>query len=208
VLLRLSSLALTGMVTLLRLLPMSSTDKDTHSSSCSTSSTNHALGHRAFLSALLHRLPRPTLRSLCLIVSPDTILRWHRDLLRRHQARVPTPTAGTTAHHPQHPLARPATGSRQPELGLPPRPRRTRDSDNHRSPFPGLGDTHGQRHRTRAPPHPPEVVYPPASSGSSCPPHTRHSLCPHPGRHRPSHRCLPRRWPETLSWISTRSTPP
>ncbi|MCW2641509.1 MAG: integrase [Dactylosporangium sp.] len=43
---------------------------------------------RAFLAALLHRLPRPKLRQLYLIVSPDTILRWHRDLLRRHHANV------------------------------------------------------------------------------------------------------------------------
>src|SRR3954465_11704584 len=46
---------------------------------------------RAFLAALLHRLPRPTLRRLYLIVSPDTVLRWHRDLLRRHHAKAPRP---------------------------------------------------------------------------------------------------------------------
>jgi putative transposase len=39
---------------------------------------------RAFLAALLHRLSRPTLRQLHLIVSPHTIRRRHRDLLRRH----------------------------------------------------------------------------------------------------------------------------
>jgi hypothetical protein len=73
VLLRLSYLALTGMVTLLRLLPMSSTDKDIE-----ILVLRHQLAvlkrrvdkprftppGRAFLSALLHRLPRPTLRSL------------------------------------------------------------------------------------------------------------------------------------------------
>jgi hypothetical protein len=46
---------------------------------------------RAFLAALLHRLPRPQLRQLHLIVSPDTVLRWHRDLLRRHHAKVSRP---------------------------------------------------------------------------------------------------------------------
>src|SRR4051794_2020116 len=46
---------------------------------------------RAFLAALLHRLPRPTLRRLYLIVSPDTVLRWHRDLLRRHHAKTSRP---------------------------------------------------------------------------------------------------------------------
>ncbi|HEY2763017.1 MAG TPA: helix-turn-helix domain-containing protein [Pseudonocardiaceae bacterium] len=46
---------------------------------------------RAFLAALLQRFPRPTLRQLHLIVSPDTILRWHRTLLRRHHARRSRP---------------------------------------------------------------------------------------------------------------------
>ncbi|MED7829125.1 helix-turn-helix domain-containing protein, partial [Streptomyces chiangmaiensis] len=41
---------------------------------------------RAFLAALLHRLPRPTLRQLHLIVSPETVLRWHRDFMRRRHA--------------------------------------------------------------------------------------------------------------------------
>jgi hypothetical protein len=43
-----------------------------------------ALSDRAFLAALLLKLPRPTLRRLSLIVSLDTVLRWHRDLLHRH----------------------------------------------------------------------------------------------------------------------------
>jgi putative transposase len=38
-----------------------------------------------FLPALLHRLPRSRLAELRLIVSPDTVLRWHRDLLRRRR---------------------------------------------------------------------------------------------------------------------------
>src|SRR3954462_3518177 len=43
---------------------------------------------RAFLAALLHRLPREALRRLRLLIRPDTILRWHRDLIaRRHAAR-------------------------------------------------------------------------------------------------------------------------
>jgi hypothetical protein len=97
VLLRLSYLALTGMVTLLRLLPMSNTDKDVE-----ILVLRHQLAvlqrrvdkprltsaDRAFLAALLHKLPRPTLRQLHLIVSPDTVLCWHRDLLRHHHSRV------------------------------------------------------------------------------------------------------------------------
>jgi hypothetical protein len=86
VLLRLSYLALTGMVTLLRLLPMSNTDKDIE-----ILVLRHQLAvlqrrvdkprltppDRAFLAALLHMIPRPTPRRLHLIVSPDTVPRWH-----------------------------------------------------------------------------------------------------------------------------------
>ncbi|MFF4116166.1 hypothetical protein [Streptomyces sp. NPDC001714] len=47
-----------------------------------------APGDRAFPAALLHRLPRGVLRQVRLPVRPDTVLRWHRDLLaRRHAAR-------------------------------------------------------------------------------------------------------------------------
>jgi putative transposase len=49
------------------------------------------MSDRALLGAHLHRLPRPTLRQLHLIVAPDTILRWHRDLLRRRHAKVSRP---------------------------------------------------------------------------------------------------------------------
>ena len=43
---------------------------------------------RAFLAALRHRLPILRLRQLQLIVSPDTILRWRRDLIRGHHAKI------------------------------------------------------------------------------------------------------------------------
>lgn len=43
---------------------------------------------RAFLAALLHQLPHKVLRTLRLLMRPDTVLRWHRDLLaRRHAAQ-------------------------------------------------------------------------------------------------------------------------
>ena len=41
---------------------------------------------RALLTALLHRLPRDALRRVRLLASPDTVLRWHRDLIRRRHA--------------------------------------------------------------------------------------------------------------------------
>jgi hypothetical protein len=100
VLLRLSYLALTNVFAFVRLLPMSDVDKDVE-----ILALRHQLAvlqrqidkphlttsDRAFLGALLHRLPRPTLRQLHLIVSPDTILRWHRDLLRRRRAKASRP---------------------------------------------------------------------------------------------------------------------
>ena len=42
---------------------------------------------RALLAALLHRLPRDVLKRLHLVVRPDTVLRWHRDVVARRHAR-------------------------------------------------------------------------------------------------------------------------
>ena len=82
---------------MIRLLPMSGTDKDIE-----ILTLRHQLAilqrqidtprltgtDRAFLAALLHRLPKVRLRQWQLIVSHDTILRWHRDLIRRRHARI------------------------------------------------------------------------------------------------------------------------
>jgi putative transposase len=95
VLLRLPYLAVSSVFALIRLLPMTDIDKDIE-----ILTLRHQLAvlqrqidrprvtpvDRALLAALLHRLPRPALRQLHLIVSPDTILRWHRDLMRRRHA--------------------------------------------------------------------------------------------------------------------------
>ncbi|RAG82087.1 integrase [Streptacidiphilus pinicola] len=43
---------------------------------------------RVFLAALLSGLPRQALRRIRLLVSPDTVLRWHRDLIKRRHARA------------------------------------------------------------------------------------------------------------------------
>jgi putative transposase len=95
VLLRLPYLAASSVFALIRLLPMTDVDKDIE-----ILTLRHQLAvlrrqidrprvtpaDRAILAALLHRLPKPRLRQLHLIVSPDTILRWHRDLMRRRHA--------------------------------------------------------------------------------------------------------------------------
>ena len=43
------------------------------------------------VAVLLHHLPMDRMRRLLLLVQPDTILRWHRDLLRRHHAATCVP---------------------------------------------------------------------------------------------------------------------
>jgi putative transposase len=56
---------------------------------------------RAFLAALLHRLPLDVLRRVRLLVRPDTVLRWHRDLIAgRHAAacRPKRPGRPRTVH--------------------------------------------------------------------------------------------------------------
>lgn len=98
-LLRLAYLGITNAFALLRLLPGDDRDKDIE-----ILSLRHQLAvlqrqldgqqvrfapvDRAWLAALLHPLPRATLRQLRLLVRPDTILKWHRDLLAcRHAAK-------------------------------------------------------------------------------------------------------------------------
>jgi transposase InsO family protein len=99
VLLRLAYLGVTNAFALLRLLPMSARDKDVEILALRHQITvlqrqlgdarpRFSPGDRAFLAALLYRLPIDALRRLRLLVRPETVLRWHRDLLaRRHAAQ-------------------------------------------------------------------------------------------------------------------------
>ncbi|MEY9862949.1 transposase [Catenulispora sp. GAS73] len=86
----------------LRLLPMSDRDKDAEilalrhqlavlQRQLGSNRVRFAREDRAFLAALLKPLPRDSLRRLHLIVSPDTVLRWHRDLMRRRHANTCRP---------------------------------------------------------------------------------------------------------------------
>jgi putative transposase len=100
VLLRLAYLAATNTFALLRLLPMSDRDKDAE-----ILALRHQLlvlqrqvgkptftgTDRAVLAGLLHHLPMDKLRHLLLLVHPDTILRWHRNLLKRRHAATCVP---------------------------------------------------------------------------------------------------------------------
>jgi putative transposase len=99
VLLRLAYLGVTNAFAVLRLLPVSDRAKDVEILALrhQIAVLERQLGKtrpwffpcdRAFLAALLHRLPRDTLGRFRLLVRPETVLRWHRDLLaRRHAVR-------------------------------------------------------------------------------------------------------------------------
>src|SRR4051794_21247411 len=101
-LLRLAYLGITNAFALLRLLPGSDRDKDAE-----IIALRHQLavlrrqldGQRvrfepadqALLAALLSTLPRPAVQNLRLLVQPDTVLRWHRNLLARRHAAASRP---------------------------------------------------------------------------------------------------------------------
>jgi hypothetical protein len=102
VLLRLAYLGVTNAFAMLRLLPMSDHAKDVEILALRHQLTVLQRQHgphrprfepadRALLAALLLPLPQPVLRELRLLVRPDTVLRWHRNLLARRHAAVSRP---------------------------------------------------------------------------------------------------------------------
>lgn len=101
-LLRLAYLTVTNAFAMLRLLPMSGRERDTEilalrhqimvlERQLGDERVRFTRSDRAFLAALLHRLPRDVLRGLRLLVRPDTVLRWHRDLVARRHATMSRP---------------------------------------------------------------------------------------------------------------------
>jgi putative transposase len=102
VLLRPAYFGVTNAFAMLRLLPRSDRDKNVEILALrhQLSVLERQLGKekvwftqsdRAFLAALLHKLPRDMLRMLRLLVRPDTVLRWHRALWRRRHAAASGP---------------------------------------------------------------------------------------------------------------------
>ena len=101
-LLRLAYLGVTNAFAMLRLLPMSDRAKDTEILALRHQITvpQRQLGDqkvrlqpsdRTLLAALLHRLPMQALRGMKLLVRPDTVVGWHRNLLARRHAIVSRP---------------------------------------------------------------------------------------------------------------------
>jgi hypothetical protein len=98
--LRLAYLALTNTFALIRLLPMSDRDKDAEILALrhQLAVLQRKVGKPAFtpndrtlLAALLRHLPTQKLRQLHLLMRPDTILRWHRELLNQRHAATCAP---------------------------------------------------------------------------------------------------------------------
>lgn len=94
---RLTYLTVTNTFAMMRLIPMSNGDKDTEilvlrhqlavlERQLSGQKVRFTGLDRAFLAALLHRLTPEALRGMRLLVRPETVLRWHRDLVRRRHA--------------------------------------------------------------------------------------------------------------------------
>ncbi|MEU8974750.1 integrase core domain-containing protein [Streptomyces monashensis] len=100
--LRLVCLTVINVFAALRLLPMSDHAKDAEILALRHQITvlewqlgmaraRFAAHDRAFLAALLVPLPREALRRLRLLVQPDTVLRWHRNLIKQRHARTCRP---------------------------------------------------------------------------------------------------------------------
>ena len=101
---RLAYLAVTNGLAMLRPLPMSDRAKDVEILAIRHQITVlerqlHSQGRkirfaptgRAFLAALLDRLPRDVLHRVRLLVRPETVLRWHRELIAARHARISRP---------------------------------------------------------------------------------------------------------------------
>jgi putative transposase len=92
---------MTNALAMLRLLPMGDRDKDVEILALRHQITvlERQLGakvrfdptDRALLAALLHRLPRHALHRVRLLVRPETVLRWHRDLVAHRHAVASRP---------------------------------------------------------------------------------------------------------------------
>jgi hypothetical protein len=104
VLLRLAYLGVTNALAMLRLLPMSDRAKDAEilalrhqvavlERQLHGEKVRFTPADRAFLAALLHWLPRDVPRRVRLLVRPDTMLRWHRDLITQRHAWHHAPEA-------------------------------------------------------------------------------------------------------------------
>jgi hypothetical protein len=88
-------------------------------------------------------------QGLRLVVTPDTIVRWHRDIVRRRQAARSVRGRTGRPVPPEYQGPGPPAGPGEPRMGLPPDPRRAGRPGSQDSGAGRLGDPQGQRHRPR-----------------------------------------------------------
>jgi hypothetical protein len=106
---------------------------------------------RALLATLFSVIPTARRYGLQLLVTPDTIMRWHPDIVRRRQAaKVHARQDRPTSHQPEHQGPDPPTGPRKPRLGLPQDPQGTGRAGSTSPGVDGMGDLEEGRHRSRA----------------------------------------------------------
>jgi hypothetical protein len=115
---------------------------------------------RALIAALVGRLP--SARRVGLLVTPATILRWHRRLVARLDDQRP---AGPTSYPVRAADTYGAPGDREPDLGLPPSPGRTRRPRLPNRRLHLLEDPQGRGNRPVSTPIRPDLGAVPASPG-------------------------------------------
>ena len=164
---------------------------------------------RALLAALLGVIPKARRQGLRLLVTPDTILRWHRDIVRRRWAApVHARQDRPAGDPPEHQGPGPPAGTGEPRMGVPQDPRGAGRPGSQGRGVDRMGDPQDQRHRPRAATDRADLVAVPALSGRGDPgvrllhgrPARRHPglrpgrdrardpAHPHPRRHAASHR--------------------
>src|SRR6266566_6064734 len=77
---------------------------------------------RALLATLFGVIPKVRRQGLRLLVTPDTILRWHRDIVRRRWAA--RSKRARTGRPPAHQGPGPPASQGEPRMGIPQDPRR------------------------------------------------------------------------------------
>jgi len=106
---------------------------------------------RALLAALLGVIPKARRHGLRLLVTPDTILRWHRDIVRRRwAARSVYAKTGRPATRRNIRGTGPPAGPRESRMGVPQDPRGTGRPGSDGSGIDGMGDLEECRDRARA----------------------------------------------------------
>ena len=107
---------------------------------------------RALLARKAQAVGRKALRELDTLVSPDTLMRWHRRLVAQKWDFSKRRGPGRPGHHARDLAADRAHGAGEPQMGLHPNSRRIGESESHSRAWDCIERIEAQRHRacTRA----------------------------------------------------------